>query len=173
MTNKPKIIVDHFSTSTVPIEMFFGDTSLSTASAFLYEFEHQTYLVTNWHNLSGRSPESGEPVSPTCGLPDRISFALPTVENVAAWKIVSTHLFEQFNDSRVARWYEHPDSGSTVDIGVLPLDAIPGLKLNAINNFIQNKQLPITVAAEVFVLGYPKRLNSGGAFPIWKRASIA
>ena len=33
--------------------------------------------------------------------------------------------------------------------------------------------MPIDIGDDVFVLGYPKGIDGGGEFPVWKKASIA
>lgn len=47
-------VIDQYSVASVPIEMFFGATLLSQGTAFFWQKEQQLFLVTNWHNVSGR-----------------------------------------------------------------------------------------------------------------------
>src|SRR5882762_8839702 len=66
------------------IELFFEHTKLSTGTAFFYLLEGKRYLVTNWHNITGRHPADFAPISPTGGLPNRMVLGLPAVEPVSA-----------------------------------------------------------------------------------------
>ena len=49
---------------------------LATGSCFFWRFEARTFLVTNWHNLSGRNPLTGELMSSSGATPDRVLFTV-------------------------------------------------------------------------------------------------
>lgn len=66
------IVIDQYSVSTVPIEMYFDQTRLSSGTAFIWESGGNYFLITNWHNLSGRDTFSGKHLSPTAAEPNNI-----------------------------------------------------------------------------------------------------
>ena len=64
--------IDQYSVSTVPIEMLFGSANLATGTGFVWEASGEFFLITNWHNVSGRDPFSGQHISKTTAEPDRL-----------------------------------------------------------------------------------------------------
>ena len=56
------------------LEMRFGQQQLATGSCFLWALGERTFLVTNWHNLTGRNPLTGSLMSTTGAVPDRVVF---------------------------------------------------------------------------------------------------
>jgi len=73
------IHIQPHSVATTPLRMFYGDTELSLGTGFFYEIGGKHYLVTNWHNVAGRSPEDQKVISPTGGLPESYGRKLVTV----------------------------------------------------------------------------------------------
>ena len=71
-----------------------------------------------------------------------------------------------------ALWRMHP-RGQDVDIGTLPIDFTAATRGFFINELPQVDDLSITIATDVFVLGFPFGISAGGLLPIWKRASVA
>src|ERR1700730_5313363 len=64
--------IDQFSLAPLPIEMRFETTILATGTAFTWKRQSQHYVVTAWHNVSGRHPQTGEHLSANAAEPDRI-----------------------------------------------------------------------------------------------------
>lgn len=52
----------------------------STATGFFYERNDQMFLITNWHNVSGRNPITGDCLSAHGGVPD-IFLYFPRYDN--------------------------------------------------------------------------------------------
>ena len=50
--------IDEFSLTTVPIDLYFNEQLLSKGTAFTWERDSKHYLITNWHNVSGRNAPS-------------------------------------------------------------------------------------------------------------------
>lgn len=67
-----QVKIDPLSQAPVLVKMTFGETELAVGTAFFYRRNDKLYLVSNWHNLSGRHPETKEPLATHCGVPDRI-----------------------------------------------------------------------------------------------------
>src|SRR5262249_49723277 len=72
-----------------------------------------------------------------------------------------------------ANWYEHPTYRDRVDVVALRLQLPSNRQVRTIDEVNSMPSMPIDIGDEVFVLGYPKGIDGGGEFPIWKRASIA
>jgi hypothetical protein len=72
-----------------------------------------------------------------------------------------------------ARWLEHPVYRSNLDVVALPITVPDGGAVRTINAANTVPKMVLRIGTDVFVLGYPKGMDGGGEFPIWKRASIA
>jgi hypothetical protein len=151
------------------LEAFSGNTSLATATGFTWEEQGQAYLITNWHVLSGRRPDNGQPVDPNAAVPDRIEVHLHVASYRLAWRNHSIALKDA--DGRPL-WLEHPQHGRRVDVAVLPFACPPELRHFPINA-VKFDDIRPEVTHDVFVLGFPLGITSGGRLPIWKRGSIA
>jgi hypothetical protein len=132
----------------------------------------------------------------TDGLfPDRVRFTLKLFDpktGTASFRGEEVRLLE----NQQSLWWQHKGyidpSGlpKIVDIGVLALDkrlpdfeavkdkivSLPAIVLVTGGPTEQNMMVESgypRVAAEVFILGYPKGLSMQGVMPVWKRGSIA
>ena len=65
-----KLTIDEFSLTTVPILLHFNEQLLSTATPFIWQRGSKHYLITNWHNVSGRDPNTDKHHSPTAAEPN-------------------------------------------------------------------------------------------------------
>jgi len=65
--------------SWVPIlaRPHFGAQELAFGTAFLYRHSEKVYLITNWHNVTGREPVSYKPKHSLCAVPDELVIAIP------------------------------------------------------------------------------------------------
>lgn len=60
------------SNSVVHLTMRFGAIALSTGTGVLYKRGEKHFIVTAWHNVTGRHPETMECLSDTLAVPDNI-----------------------------------------------------------------------------------------------------
>ena len=75
--NFARASISVFSYCTTPIELLSNDgndTVLSTATGFFWKRNGKSYLVTNYHVVTGRNPLSGELISNNGYIPERLSF---------------------------------------------------------------------------------------------------
>lgn len=170
------IIPNAVSLTTHHLHMCFRetDTVLSSGTAFVYARSDQHYLITNWHNVSGRNPLTGQCLSETLALPDMITTMFREAHNPGACR---REQVEIYRDSRMAEplWYEHPIHKSSVDVVAIPLpqEFVTKYRLFAINAISFDCGFKEEVADEAFVVGYPFFEMTYLQLPIWKRASIA
>jgi hypothetical protein len=151
------------------------DTALSSGTGFVYEKNHNFYLVTNWHNVSGKNPFTGEYLSKkTSAMPDMLSTMFRVKEMPASCKREHILLYED-NRMMKPKWLEHPEFGHKVDVVVLPIseDIISKFTLFPINKISFDTQYKEEVGDDAFVIGYPFSEVTYLQMPIWKRASIA
>ena len=167
---------DDISLTTHHLHMCFKQTDvvLSSGTGFIYKHEDNFYLITNWHNVSGKNPLTGKCLSDTLAVPDMISTMFREINQPANCKRESISIF---SDSQMMEpvWYEHPEYKYKVDVVAIPIpeEISKNYKLFAINEISFDETYKEEVADEAFVIGYPFSDTTYLQMPIWKKASIA
>lgn len=173
--------LDDLSISTVKLRMQFSQGENNSreffATGFFWRKNEKSFLVTNWHNVTGRHFENKKPLDTKESLIPNQAFCEYYIEETnGSVTDIFLHnftlpLFPEKKFENQPFWYEHPKE--EVDIVVFPID-ISRMKQNwrmvYANEF--DCDAKIEVAQNVFILGYPKNISAGG-FPVWKRGSIA
>ena len=186
-----KLTLQSPSMTTVFIRMMVSSTNteLASGTGFFYELNDKIYLITNGHNVTGVNPETKKRLSDThCGFPDEIEARIKTFANqeepiTPGAKLIGLHPqpsitpLYQDQDYLKPTWLIHPKFGYDVDVVALYIcdkNQIPNhLSITPINTLKFENEVPVSVSDDVFVLGYPYKLNGTMELPIWKRGSIA
>ncbi len=119
---------DPLSYVSLRVRMYFNDQEIAVGTAFVYLYNEKPYLVTNWHNVSGREPDTLKAKHKCCALPNRFFVEVPFVKlNQAnysiSWKEHQVLIYRDDNDSPTeAIWYEHPKHGYKVDVVAIPVN---------------------------------------------------
>jgi hypothetical protein len=103
------------------------------------------------------------------GVPDRVEIFLHREGPLGQWLRHSVALSD--TQGRPI-WLEHPQHGPKVDLVAVPFRCPNGLTHYPLNE-LQFADFRVEVAQDAFILGFPLGIAGGGAFPIWKRGSIA
>ncbi len=160
------IKIDPYTSAVSPIEMYLDDKLLSRGTAFFWEEKGQTFLVTNWHNISGKNPFTGKHLSENAAEPNRITFDVFQGGDLNKRRTGSIDLFE--ND--IPTWLEHPTHKSRVDVVCKKID-LSDHSVYPINT-LANNPIATMIGQDVFILGYPMGIDIH-RLPIWKRGSVA
>ena len=160
------INIDPYTSAVSPIDMYFDNTPLSRGTAFFWEEEGQTFLVTNWHNFSGKDPFTGNHITENAAEPNRITFDVFEGGDLNKRRTLSTDLFENY----IPTWLEHPMHKSRVDV-VCRKIALSGHSVFPINT-LASQQIVTKIGHDVFILGYPMGIDTL-RLPVWKRGSVA
>ena len=165
-----KIVKPHpLSFSSVFLEPYFNDLQLGIATGFFWSTNYVTYLVTNYHVLSGINPYTNQPINQYGSLPNKLKIWLHLSGNLGSWEAHEISLLDE-NDNSL--WKVHKDFGSTVDVSIIEVEAPEKLRVFPINN-ITFTDFREEISQDVFIIGFPKGITGAGKFPIWKRGSIA
>ncbi|NYE61993.1 hypothetical protein FHW58_003200 [Duganella sp. 1224] len=164
------------SAKALYIEMRFGDTILSSGTAFLVSRTRESHcaLITNRHNLTGRHQESGQCLSSTAAIPDHIDiyFLAPFEDRPKDWNKVSLPLYRE-NGSPY--WIEHPRLKERADI--VALNFTWGNDVHKLPYYIDTTLdrhgIVVGPAEPVSVIGYPFGRTSVAKFPIWATGFLA
>jgi hypothetical protein len=158
--------------------MYAADRALATGSSFFWTRGPRTFLVTNWHNVSGYNHLSGELLSKTGAVPDRLGFRVfqrvsePDPEGFFELQSVERRI--DLFDSSGSVWLEHPCLGHRVDVVAVDVSAaIAGCQVAGANDVESDAVLDNVVSQDAFILGFPFGLIANAPVPIWKRGTIA
>ena len=165
------------SLSAVPCRLRFFNLS-ATGSAFATGFvvatdDESKFLVTNWHNVSGKDSITGDFLNAMMPSHLEVTFRGGSRQiNDLVTRTIS--LFTDHEQTEPA-WLEHSVHGNDVDVVLLPLPEalVEGLTILPINRQGLDQQFLPRVADDVFVLGYPFREPPPFSLAIWKKGSIA
>jgi hypothetical protein len=161
------------------IRPYFGVVELAVGTAFLYRHNDKIYLITNWHNVTGREPVSHKTKHSQCAVPDELVIAFPKEQiaddgrNAVRWTHHRMPLYED-SDHNIPVWFEHPVHADKIDVVAIPIEGVEEIASKVANDpKVAGDKIAIFPGFDVFVLGYPRGISGGGRFPIWKRGSIA
>jgi hypothetical protein len=177
---KKSFLADRWTFACPYLEMTYRDQFLARASGFLWKQDERTFLVSNWHNFSGRDPQTGQPLSDNGGVPSHIN--LFTFERQGGpdeqghipmfFKSVRVPLYD--DDLSAPRWLEHPSFERRVDVAVIDIsDVLVGMNIDHVNILENDAVLEPFPSQDVFIVGYPLRLIPNAPYPVWKRGTLA
>jgi hypothetical protein len=170
----PKLIqtnlrLDEYSTMSVHVEMYLdgAEQAIGSGTAFTVQENGQNYLITNWHIVTGRNPDTNNPINGPCD-PDIMKVWFFT-SKIGLWLNKTIRLKD---DNGNNTWIEHPN-GRQVDVVAIPF--VPSADIYVRNLDLATATVPLKTypSKAVSIIGYPNGLSAGGKFPIWKRGHIA
>jgi hypothetical protein len=152
------------------IEMSFNGTRLATGTGFMAQAPSGPTLVTNLHNLTGRHPETGQPLSKTGGVPNEITILHNVHSQLGSWMPRKEALHDQHG---APKWIQHPTLGPRADIAALPLTELQDVGLYPYDPGNPFPDIVVGPADVVSVIGFPFGLRAGGALAIWATGFVA
>jgi hypothetical protein len=148
---------------------------MAVATGFVVQRESQRYLITNWHVVSGRRSDDGQPLASHGGLPDRIEIWHNHIgaPGFISWGSVIEKLVDEDD---VPLWLEHPKHGRSVDVVALPLTFTSGVSFYPYDLEDGSSGTPVLVADvpdSVNIIGFPFGESAAVRIAIWTKGSIA
>ncbi len=156
------------SVQSLLIEMRARGNALSVGTAFVVTSKKGHVLVTNWHNLAGRHPETKQPMSPTGALPDEVRIIHNKLNTLGSWIPVTESLFSNGKP----RWSEHPKYAEKVDVVALPLTDSTDVHLYPYD-LTGGPKVHVGPAEPVSVIGFPFGIQAGGSLAVWATGFLA
>lgn len=166
---------DYLSLTTNHLEIGFSLTEkvFSHATGFIYFFKNKYYLITNWHNVTGRNPIEKKRISQEhAGIPDYVKTFFRFENNSLNGQYAKIMLYED-QGLKVPKWLVHPIFREKVDVVAIQINPVNGLTMRPINHGDFDQNIHPIVGDECFVIGYPFSNKRFLGMPIWKKASIA
>lgn len=171
--------IDRLSFCTTPIEII-GDGCISSAShatGFFWKRENQSYLVTNWHVLSGVDPLS-KGRNPNGLIPRWLEYftvRFAPADNLSGYYApIRTRKRIEIKPFGYDQWFQHPNFNEYgIDIVAIPIGEGGSVSTDAHVDEYRFESLFHFVGDAVFVAGYPLKSYADTMIPIWKRGSLA
>lgn len=152
------------------ISPMVNGNKLGSATGFVVNHSDKRYLITNWHVVTGRNPQTGAILSRTGGVPEQLRIMHNVAGQLGNWQAKSEELY---NSDGSPRWLEHPDFGYKIDAVALELQDLDGVEIYAHELAPSGDEVAAGVSESMCVVGFPFGLTSGGASAIWTRGAIA
>jgi hypothetical protein len=156
------------SVQSLLIELVYGGQGLATGTAFVCNSKKGPALVTNWHNVSDRHPQTKRPLSPTGALPDEVRIVQNRAGKLGEWLIKSETLLANGQP----RWVEHPRFGDKIDVVALPLTDLVDVELYPYDTG-GGPAIAINPAEAISVVGFPFGIQAGGSLAVWATGFVA
>jgi hypothetical protein len=160
--------IDDYSLAAKPLEMTFRGTPLANGTGFVWRVDGRAFLVTNWHNVTGRNPNTGQHLSAHAGEPDGVVVQLDLAGSFPGQRGPVALQLRDADGNPL--WLQHAMAPG-VDVVALPLSNMPGAVLYPINE-MPNNPGTVPIGIHAFIIGYPFGI-SVSTLPIWKQASVA
>lgn len=170
----PKKSIEEQSVKSLYLETFFDNQLLGSGTGFVVESKVGPMLITNWHIVAGRNPETKDLLSPSGGIPNNIRILHNKKNSLGTWIFKKENLYS--NDKPL--WYEHSLHNEKVDVVALRLT-----DLNDVDIFLyildeNDPKISIRPAETVSVVGFPFSLGSIGparqsGLALWTTGFIA
>ena len=158
-----------------PFQVLMNDQEglIGAGTAFFYSHDEKLFLITNWHNVSGRDSFTKTPVHGAGRLPLSLTLKLATeMEDGESFAIMGRELELYADYSPI--WLEHPELGSNCDVVAVPIesaDRIPTEMHNPVNSHTDT--IPVRPGGVAFVVGFPMGISIGPGLPLLKSGYIA
>ena len=145
--------------------------AVGNATGFVVIHGGEPYLVTNWHVVTGRNPETGQALSETSAVPDELAVLHHLAHTPGSWEYRRQALYGEDGDPL---WLEHPTHGQRVDVIAVPLGPdTDGVNLFAYDPARPGPSIIYGSSNAVSIIGFPFGRTAGGGLGIWVQGTIA
>lgn len=163
-----------YSQCPFQILMYDEHGMAATGTAFFYELNDDWFLITNWHNFSGRSFTTNEHLTESRREPTHIKAKFATYVSPSGQFTTVAKRIDIYREFEPL-WLEHPELSSRCDVVALPIDRphdCPPSMHNAANA-ISTDRIPVEPGGTVFIIGFPSSISVYIGLPLWKSGYIA
>ncbi|MBK8959291.1 MAG: trypsin-like peptidase domain-containing protein [Proteobacteria bacterium] len=178
----PLFNVNLHSFRVARLEVFARDTAapLGEATGFFCRFQGRTFLVTNWHVVSGRHFQTRQALHRSRALPGTLTVHAHVMRarDTAGVPSASTAFrMPLLGDDGRPRWHEHPLFGADIDVIALDIGGALPLGTEVCPIDLERElaaEARLAVMDQAFVTGFPLRASTTpNSLPIYKSGTIA
>lgn len=142
---------------------------MGSATGFVVERETRRYLVTNFHVVSGRDPETQTNVAPSGVWPDAIRVWHNAAATLGRWVMKAEPLYDP---QGIPLWLEHPVHHSKIDVIALPLTDTAGIAIYGYDPWAEVRAA-VSMAGSLSIAGFSFGVRYGGAMATWVQGFVA
>ena len=164
MAIDPKSVASHH------LVLYAYAVPISTGSAFVVQVNDVPILITNYHILSGRHPDTGAPLSDSGVTPDRV--LVPYLRMHSSELRWGFGVHPLITETGSPLWIEHPRLGQACDVVALPI-RLPQNCMIVPYPIDPGPNVALYPASDVAIVGFPEGMSAAGITAIWKRGSVA
>jgi hypothetical protein len=173
----PKPIGDKHVLCPFQIQMCDLQGGIGLGTAFFYEADGENFIITNWHNVAGKDPFTGEHIHEEGRTPTFMRAKWPVMRSeqdglkYARWEAQNIEI----EDSRGPLWFEHPEFGSLCDVVAIQSDR-PGnwpAPAHIAANKIDETSIPTDPGLKIIVIGFPHGMSTGPGLPLMKTGALS
>lgn len=183
--------INTLSLCCTPIELLANDGSgniISHSTGFYWSHKGKSYLVTNWHVISGRNIFTGELISEHGFIPKNINyFGVSYAISDGTLSFHRSRFSIELSDEMVEAFKHPPKVGEQeIDIAIIQIhpETVFGQNNSASGfagadiatcylNEAAAQRIVTRAGDDCFILGYPLQNYEGLCLPIWKRGAIS
>lgn len=161
------------SASSLLILPAFNQTPISSATGFIVSSPQResSWLVTNWHVVAGRNPQTGQALNAETGaVPDELIIAHHVARSLGQWHSVTEPLYDEGGEPL---WLEHPTFRRRVDVVALPLTRTEGSELIGYDIWRDGPAIKYGISRPLSIIGFPFGRTGGGNLGIWTQGYVA
>lgn len=161
------------SVASLLLRTICNEHHIGNATAFIAKSPDRegSWLVTNWHVVTGRHPQTRQPLDKVnAAVPDSLGVWHHVEGELGSWKLVVERLYD---DSDQPLWLEHPTHGANVDVVALPITNLDGVAFFPYDPWVEGAAIQLAVARPLSIVGFPFGHTAGALFPIWLQGWIA
>lgn len=170
-------IINEPSVKSLYIEMLFNGNRLSSGTAFIVLSKKGPLLITNRHNVTGRSQIDGSPLHESCGVPNEIRIFHHKKDNFGVWILKIQDLYWDKDNMGKSLWFEHPQYKEKADFVALKLTELDNIVCYPYDISVPQMKLKLCPTECISVIGFPFGLSASANidqyFPIWVNGFLA
>jgi hypothetical protein len=145
-------------------------TTISSGTGFVVMSDARPHLITNYHVLAGRHPQTRQPLDENAAIPNRVVIYHNAKDQLGAWLPRTEPLYDAAGRPN---WLELPDAPSQkIDVVALPLTETAEIALYEYDH-LAPAQLVMQPTEQVSIVGFPFGRAAGGLFAVWTQGTIA
>lgn len=164
-------LTDGGALASVALRVYFNAGLSGVGTGFIVSERGFTFLLTNYHVLSGCDPDTGKSIDKRV-RPDRVLAAVLTKREGSHLSSWSPCVQRVLDEADAPLWIEHPTHGRAFDVVALPFELPPNPIYFDWTKPIAPKPL-LALGSELFIAGFPLGVSGPGVTAVWKTGNVA
>ncbi len=156
------------SLQSLYLEVFFGTKLIGNATGFIIKSKTQYYLITNWHVVTGKNPDTQNWLPGITTSPNKITIKHLGNPMLGQFAVKTETLMYGFD----TLYKQFKIENKLVDAVAIPLKDTTDISIFPVNYSNTYESINLSPTENVFVVGFPSGFSLSG-LPVWKSGTIA